>query len=401
MPWVGEFQLPRTLTNIQEEVGRKIGKEDARMPTDSSPYENYKREMMAKISSAGCSDIHVVKVARKLEEIKKMKDHASNQGKCAKLFFVRPIKMDKEDELQAIRMHASKTTEDDKDLQDMYMAFQPRCYRRSSFMKVLPHLDMNTLPKVLDSVAALLWDLPMELQGDCIISGVAPEHKCHPIRGNGVRIDVKNITQHYHWTPQEGWTNKLQRVRLSQQSKPPQGPHDGMQWGTSLYSTQHEPSYMPHAAAFAPNSYTGYESQASLQQVAMSEDGPGCEVEEVRMGTLGSDAFEWPSLNGVSLPALHTDPANSCPLLPTALFMASAGQGHELPSMQNTTLDSRLEVNGIEGQDGMRFPAPWRSLSELEPMVSIKNTFICVEEEEEEVERKPKSVSSPAQLLFI
>ena len=200
------------------------------MPMDSSPYESFSKEMMESFSLADRADLHVVKVAGKLEGVRKLTNHASNQGKCAELFFVRLLKKEKECELEAIKSHASKTTEEEKELQDMYMVFQPRCFRRPTFMKDLPHLDMETLKKDLEITATILWQLPMELQGDCIVSAVAPNHECHPIKQIG--IDMKHITQHYQWTPKEGWSNKLQRARRSQKSKAPQGLPYGMPLGT-------------------------------------------------------------------------------------------------------------------------------------------------------------------------
>ena len=289
-------KLPRTLKKIQEDVREQIGKEDPKLPMDSSPYEDSRRDMMAKCSLANCADLHVVKVAGKLEGVRKMTNHASNQGKCAGLFFVRLLKKDKEGELEAIKSHASKTTEDEKELQDMYMVFQPRSFRRPTFMKDLPHLDMNTLHEDLEIIATILWHLPMELQGDCIVSGVAPEHDHHPIRQNG--IDVKHVTQHYHWAPNGGWTNKLQRVRRTQKSKVPQGAAFSMPWewypGLPMYGNQLGAYGMPPNYLEMP--FAG-SSELSFSQVPWdteSAESASCQAEpwasRLHAGTVGGEA---------------------------------------------------------------------------------------------------------------
>lgn len=185
------------------------------MPMDSAPYEHLRQEMEG-LLEPWQADLHVVKVAGKLEGIRKLKHHLGNQSSCAKLFFARMLSKDNASESLAIQRHTNKTGPEQ--IRDMYLLFQPRCVRRPSLMKELPHLDLASFREPIEVIAAKLWHLPMELQGDCIVSGVSPDDAQHPMHQH---LDLSHMTQHYQWG-NKGWSNKLQRVRRSRKGADPQ-----------------------------------------------------------------------------------------------------------------------------------------------------------------------------------
>ena len=238
------MSLRTELLQLELEVKARIAARDPTKPMDSGPFWDLLSKLR-KVCRMHLAELHVFKVAGKLESVKKFPLHEAYQAYAKAMFFVR---------------HLEATQRS--------MVFQPRCLGRPTYLKLneLFYLAAHSFEEEPCIIAAKLFDLGMELAGDCIISG-------DPLLLGDPKQN-RNITHYYKWTSVSGWTCVFER--RSEKGAP------AMNFVHNVPTDAHiaEYNWQVMRRVFCQ----GGQDESHVTQGRASDDAPGCEL-EVGVGT--------------------------------------------------------------------------------------------------------------------